>query len=166
MRKMYLDETNLDGCVAVYVPATEVIRAGTSVYSMPVSDKNDEYKNIAEKYDINFIFDDKIPAIDFYTIPMTSVFATDSNGGCFVSVKDFFDLESDAQICYISSDEKCYLVAENAKEFIENISVWKNDMRLFTDIKFYSSKTEAEKENEFLDLNELERTMNGELTDD
>ena len=166
MRKIYLDDTSLDGCVAVYISDAEVVRAGTSVYSMPVSDKNDEYKNIAEKYDINFIFDDNIPAIDFYTIPMTSVFATDSKGGYLVSVRDFFDLKSDVPICYISSDKKCYLVAENAKEFIENISVWKNNMRLFTDIKFYSSKAEAEKENEFLDLKKLEKITDGEFTND
>ena len=161
MKKIYLDETSLDSCTAVFVSDAEVIRAGSTVYSMPASENNDEYKKIAKEYDIKFVFDDNIPAIDFYTIPMTSVFATDSKGGYFVSVEDYFDLESEVPICYIDSDRKCYIVAENGKAFLQNISEWKNKMNLFSGIKFYSSKAEAEKENEFLDLDELKKMIDG-----
>ncbi|MEE1061659.1 MAG: hypothetical protein UH080_07570 [Ruminococcus sp.] len=165
MKKIYLDETQSDCCTAVFVSDAEVIRAGATVYSMPVSDKNDEYKRLAEDYDVRFIFDDNPPAINFYTIPLINIFATDSNGGYIASLGQIFDIESNAPICYIDSDKKCYVIAENGKEFLKNISNWKDKKELINDIKFYYSKEEAEKENEFLDIKELEKSIRGENYD-
>ncbi len=165
MRKIYLDETELNFCTAVFVSDAEVIRAGVVVYSMPVSEKNVEYKRFAEDYDMRFIFDDNPPVVDFYTIPLINIFATDSKGGYIASLGQMLDFESDATICYIDNDKKCYIVAENGKAFLQNISEWKNKMELFNDIKFYASKSEAEKENEFLDIRELEKTIKGEYND-
>ena len=165
MRKIYLDETELNYCVAVFVSDAEVIRAGATIYSMPVSENNDEYKRFAQNYDVSFIFDDNPIAVDFYTIPLINIFATDSNGGYIASLGQILDLESNAPLCYIDKNKKCYIIAENGKEFLQNITEWKNRMELFSDIKFYSSKAEAERENEFLDIKDLEKTIKGEDND-
>lgn len=42
---------------------------------MDVTDKNQEYQRYAKDYDIQFIFDDNIPNIEFYTVPQVDVMA-------------------------------------------------------------------------------------------
>ena len=116
MRKMYLDETETHECTSLFMRDVEIIHAGTTVYSMPVKEKNSEYEKFGNEYDIHFIFDDDIPHIDFYTIPQVDIMATDSLGGFIGTVGQISDLESDAPICYIDKERNCYLVAENAKD--------------------------------------------------
>jgi len=96
-----------------------------------------------------------IPAIDFYTIPRVDIFATDSAGGYIGTIEKMTDLESDAAICYIDKERKCYLITENSTEFLQNASNWSNRLVPYEKIKFYISKDEAEKENAFIDISEL-----------
>ena len=57
------------------------IPAGTSIFSMPDTEKNRKWKSFADKYDIHFIFENDIPEVDFYSVPQFHIMATDSNGG-------------------------------------------------------------------------------------
>ena len=134
----------------------EIVRAGTTVYSMPIRHKNAEYERFAKEYDIHFVFDDNIPAVDFYTIPQVDILATDSNGGYIGTIGQMSDLESNAPIGYIDKDRQCYLISKNGKEFMEKVSSWKYALEPYDEIKFYSSKAEAMKENEFLILPRLD----------
>lgn len=155
MRKVYLDETEASSCMSVFVKDAEVIKAGATIYAMPVKDKNSEYQRYADEYDIHFLFEDNIPVVDFYTIPQVDIFAVDSEGGFIGSVGQMTDFESDAVICYISKDRNCYSVAKNGKEFLKNVEQWKSNLMPYDDVEMFSSREEAESKYEFLDRAEL-----------
>jgi len=155
-KKIYLDMTGMKSCTSVWMKDTEIIPAGATVYAMSSKHKNAEYERFSREYDINFIFDDNIPVIDFYTIPRIDIFATDSRGGYIGTVGKMTDLEGDAPICYIDKDRQCYLICKTGKEFLQKASSWKTSHEPYKDIIFYSSKAEAMKEKEFLSLDEFE----------
>jgi hypothetical protein len=91
--KIYLDITQSSTYLSIYVKDTEVIPAGTTVYSMSVKEKNSEYQRFADEYGIHFIFDDNVQKIYFYKIPMVNIFATDNFGGYIGSLGHQIDLE-------------------------------------------------------------------------
>ena len=105
MRKVYLDTTQANMCISIYVNDAEVVQAGASVNVMSVKHKNSEYQKYAEEYDIHFIFADDVPKVDFYTVPMVDIFAVDSAGGYIGSVGQSADLEADIPICYIDAEK-------------------------------------------------------------
>ena len=153
MKKVYLDQTQAHECMSIYMKDVEIIHAGTTIYSMPIKDKNAEYERFADEYDIHFIFDDDIPHIDFYTIPQVDIMAIDSQGGFIGTIGQMSDLKSDAQICYIDNRHNCYLIVEKSKDFLKYAPMWKNCLKEYNGVTFYNSKSEAEKDVEFLDLN-------------
>lgn len=108
MKKVFLDMTQNDNCISVFQKDTEVLQAGTTIYSMPIKDKNDEYQKFADYYDIHFIFDDNTVSIDFYTIPRVDIMAIDSQGGYIGTVGGLSDVESNMPICYIDKDRKAF----------------------------------------------------------
>ena len=121
MRKVYLDRTELTGAIFVNSKDTEVILAGTSIYSMSVYHKNEEYQKYADDYDIHFIFDDDISHLEFYTVPYVDVMAKDSQGGFIGTVGQQCDLKRDAPICYINRHLECLIISENEGDFLSNI---------------------------------------------
>lgn len=149
-KQVFLDRTENSGCTGVFIRGAEVIPAGTTVYSMSVKDKNAEYQKYADEYDIHFIFDDKLPIIDFYTIPQVDIFAADSKGGLFGTVGQMTDMEGQARICYIDSNRECYSIADNGIDFLQSASEWKKRMIPDKEIRFFKSKTEAIKKYEFI----------------
>lgn len=151
MKRLYLDATTLTDCMSVIIKDTEVIWAGTTVYSMPVKCKNAEYQRYAQEYDIHFIFDDNIPQIDFYTIPRVDIMATDSRGGYIGTIGEQCDLGSEAPVCYIDRTRKCFLLGKCGKDFLQKISTWQDNLEAYEGIMFYESKEAAMKENEFAD---------------
>lgn len=159
-RKKYLDATEA-GCTGVWLKDTEIIPAGTTVYSMSVKHKNEEYERFAKEYDIHFIFEDNIPVINFYTIPRVDIFAMDSKGGYIGTVGKLTDLESDAPICYIAKDKECYIITENGAKFLELASKWQENLTAYDGIDFYASKEAAMQENAFLKPEEMKGEQNG-----
>lgn len=81
IKTVYYDATTLNECIGVLSSSIKVMAAGTTIYSMPCNEKNNEYEKYAKEYDIHFIFADIIPHINFYTIPQVDIMATDSLGG-------------------------------------------------------------------------------------
>lgn len=159
MRKVYLDTTKANMCISVYVNDAEVVLAGTPVNSMSVKHKNSEYQRFAEEYDIHFVFEDNVPKIDFYTVPMVEIFAVDSVGGYIGSVGQSTDLQEDIPICYIDVDKRFYLIAENGKEFLKNVHEWKKHLTPNNDIEFFESLKKAQEKYDFLDRVELEQEL-------
>ena len=155
MKKLYLDRTEDSGCTGVFVKDAEIIPAGTTIYLMPVSDKNSEYQRYADEYDIHFIFDDDVPCVHFYTVPHIDIMALDSSGGYIGTLGQCCDLESDAPICYIDRERKCYLIAENGADFTEHVSDWKTRMKPYSDVVFYQSLEDAQRVLEFIDIKSL-----------
>lgn len=152
MRKVYLDRTELIGAINVNIEDTEVILAGTTIFPMSAHDKNEEYQKFASDYDIQFIFDDNIPHLEFFTVPHVDIMAKDSKGGFIGTVYQQCDLESDAPICYINRDLECLIISENAEDFLSNIGTWQDNLKPYDKITVYRSKAEAETELEFIDL--------------
>lgn len=159
MRKVYLDMTQANMCISVYVKDAEVILAGTTVNAMSVKYKNSEYQRFAEEYDIHFIFEEDIPRIDFYTVPMVEIFAVDSADGYIGSVGQTTDLQGDIPICYIDRNKRCYLIADNGKEFLKKADQWKENLAPYGDIEFFESFDAAREKYEFLDRTELEEDL-------
>ncbi len=143
MKKLYLDMTKNNTCSSIFMKDTEIIRTGTTVYSMPASARNAEYQRLADEYDVHFIFDDVKVRADIYTIPWTDIMATDSQGGYIVTVGEMSGPDSDAPICYIDREKNIFKIAENFREFIDNIKNWKENRKPFDGIRLFSSKEEA-----------------------
>ena len=164
MRKVYLDTTQADMCITVFVNDAEVVLTGTSVNAMSVKHKNSEYIRFAEEYDIQFIFADNVPKVDFYSVPMVDVFAIDSVGGYLGSIGHFTDFEQDIPICYVDADKNCYLIAKSGAEFLSKVKHWKEQLIPYTDIEFLDSYEIAQHKYEFLDRlgieNELKNVEN------
>ena len=157
MKKVYVDKNEMPGATSLWMKDVEIEWAGVVVYSMSVEDKDENYQRYEEQYDIQFIFDDKQPNIDFYTVPMVEIFAIDSEGGYIGSVGESVDYESTAPICYINKNKECYLIAENFKYLIDNPENWKQKMQPYYEIEIFSSKEDAEKNFEFLDVNQMNK---------
>lgn len=155
MRKVYLDKTKNNMCISVYMKDTEIIPAGTLVNAMSIRHKNSEYQRFADEYDVHFLFEDDVPKVDYYTIPMVDIFAVDSNGGCIGSVGQATDLQGDIPICYIDAERNCYLIAGNGKEFLAKVQYWKKDLVSYDGIEFLESLEEAQEKYEFLDVTEF-----------
>ena len=157
MKKIYLDTTELQltGIASVGIQDTEIILAGAIISSMSNKDKNHEYERYSEDYDIHFIFEDCVPHLEFYTVPLVDIIAIDSEGGFLGSVGQQFDLESDASICYINNNLECFIVSKNVAEFLSNLETWKSNLKPYDKVTFYNSKIEAEKELEFINLADI-----------
>ncbi|MFA9378360.1 MAG: hypothetical protein ACERKZ_16695 [Lachnotalea sp.] len=161
MKKIFVDATEaVEETVALFIEGAECVLTGTTINSMSIKEKNDEYERFAQEYDINFIFDDEIPEIDFYTVPLIDIMATDSRGGYIGTIGEMTDFQSDAPICYISKERKCYILASNGIEFINGVTAWKKHMKPYENIVIYSSKEEATKEIAFMKSTNLGRTEN------
>lgn len=152
MKKVCLDMNENNNCIAVLKKDIDFIQAGVTVYSMPVEYKNSEYCNFADKYDVHFIFDDMVVKVDFYTVPRVDIMAVDSHNGYIGTVGEMSGLESNGPICYIDKNREVFLIAEDFREFLENIECWKERLKKYDEISFFNSKEEAEKSYEFIDV--------------
>lgn len=155
MKKLYFDETENNKCIGIFMTDVEIISAGTTIYAMPITDKNYQYQEIAHHYDIHFIFEDNIPMIPFYTVPQIDIMATDSNGGFIGTLGHLSDLSSQSPICYIDINRQCYLIAPNGPAFLQNLSHWKNNLVPYNDVLFYDSKASAQKALDFITLQDI-----------
>ena len=157
MRKIYIDRNSVPGPTSVWIKDAEVIWAGAVLSSMNVKHKNEDYKKIASKHDVHFIFDDEIPVVDFYTVPLVDIFAMDSTGGYIGSIGEAAYFGSNATICYISPQKECFFIADNFSEFINHLNVWNEHMVPYNELEFFCSKEDAENKYEFLDMSEFTR---------
>lgn len=155
MRKVYVDRTELNGgAIFANSKDTEFILAGTSIYSMGVYHKNEEYQKYADDYDIHFIFDDDIPHLRFFAVPYVEVIAKDSQGGFIATVGQQCDVKRDAPFIYINRYLECLIISKNEGDFLSNIGLWQDNLKPYDKITVYRSKAEAEMELEFLDLSD------------
>ena len=155
MKTVYIDKNEMPGATSIWMRDVEIKWAGVVVCSMSVKDKDEKYQQYEEQYDIQFIFDDKQPDIDFYTVPMVEIFARDSIGGYIGTVGENVDYESTAPICYISKNKECFLIAESFKCLISEPDNWKEKMTPYYEVKIFSSKKEAENNFEFFDVTQM-----------
>lgn len=162
MTKTCIDKNSLPGPTSIWIKDKEIIWTGIVINSMGVNCKNETYETYANEYDIQFIFDDNIPVINFYTVPMVDVFAIDSDGGYIASVGEETFLGSNAPICYINKNKECFLIADNFSSFINKPENWKETMKPYIEIEIFGSMEEAKIKYEFLDVTEFKRRIRNE----
>ena len=145
-KKVYLDCSESDGPAAVISSEAEYIPAGTMVNAMPIRHKQDIMRGFSEALDIHFIFEDKIPWVDFYAVPYLEVIATDSEGGWIGT------LGEDAPVVYVDKNRKCWQIAENIPCFYSIRPGWKREMIPYDGLKIYASPEAAKAELEFVEI--------------
>ena len=141
MEKLYLDRTEIPDNMAIIVRKAEIIETGTTIYSMSVREDNELYRKFAEEYDIRFIFDDRIPVVEFYAVPRLDIFATDSRGGYFVTVGSCFD--RDLPVYYMDAAGDFFLVAESGSAFVENAPNWRAVLKPWAGVEIFPTKDAA-----------------------
>lgn len=154
MRQLYVDTASHREAIALFVnePGTEIIPAGTAVCSMSPKDRNEEYRTYADQYDLHFIFDDAVPAVDFYAVPRVELFACDSGGGLFGTIIGSPDLEEETPVCYISPERKPYRAAGSLRELLEIVKgpgSWKSQLTADGLVTLYASREDAAEKLEF-----------------
>lgn len=50
---------------------------------------------------------------------------------------------------------ECFIISENGVDFLSNVESWRDNLKPYGEITFYSSRTEARMELEFIDLAKL-----------
>lgn len=152
MQKAYFDITEFNECIGIIVPDREVVFTGTTIHSMSVTEKDKEYERFAQDYDVHFIFEDDIPVLPFYTVPAVDLLAKDSAGGWIGTVFVQSDSETAEPVCYIPPDRECFLIAKSIEEFVKTADSWKSHLKPYHQITFYSSRSDAEQELEFIKI--------------
>ena len=107
MKTLYVDKTAEKECAGYFLKDCELIWAGSTVSSVPLSERKrhgEEYERFAREYGIQFFFEDNAAVPEFYTVPWTEVFASDGEGG-FLAVLNG-DVQSEGAVCLISADRK------------------------------------------------------------
>lgn len=143
----YLDLTNTEGCIG-FIPENgeTVICTGVSFHSMPLSVKKKEgkaYAAFARDYGISFLFDDDIPAIDFYSVPRVDIAAVDRDGGFIASVGEPFSLHHRVPLIYISKERKAYLITSDSTDFLPLAAHWKDHLQPYDGVALYASREDA-----------------------
>ena len=157
MKKVYIDKSSVPGPASIWIKDAKVIWAGAVISSMSIKHKNEDYKKVALEHDVHFIFDDEIPVVDFYTVPLVDIFAMDSTGGYIGSIGEAAYFGSNATICYISPQKECFFIAKNFSEFINHLNIWNEHMVPYNELEFFCSKEDADNKYEFLDMSEFTR---------
>ena len=162
MKRLFLDVTSsnyngANGAICVILKDAEIIQAGTTIYSMPTELMDEEYQKFIDCYDIHFIFDNMALNVDFYAVPRVDIMAVDSRGGYIGTVGGLTVIESEFPICYIDTNRKIFRLAAHFKNFVNASADWQKQLQPCDDVKLFSSKSEAAKEYEFIDIDPLLR---------
>lgn len=154
MEKLYLDRTEIPGNMALIVRNAEIIQTGTTVYAMSVGEDHPLYQKFAEEYDIHFIFDDRIPEVEWYAVPQAEIFAVDSCGGYFASIGGAFDM--DDPVYYIDAQMDCFLVAMSGRAFVEIAPNWRAVLKPWNSVEIFPTKDAAKEKYTLFGKSDLE----------
>ena len=160
--KIYIDKIAHPEAVSYFFTAYEPVWAGTTIYSMAVNEKCREYQELADLFDICFLFDDDVPIADFYSVPWIDIFAKDSHGGYFAGFQGTVGLDEAVPVLYIDSGKNIYRIADNLKDFLDS-PTWCMEKKMVTDeVKIFKSKEEAQRLLLFMEPNDMVQAEEGE----
>lgn len=143
-KQQYYDCSTCLGATSIIAQRATLLPAGTSVYSMPESAYNDEYRIIQEKYGVSFIFDYMKVECPFYAVPRFDVMAIDHEGGYIGMLGAICDLEDNRPVYYIDKNKDTFMIVSNAKNYLNTIEHWKETMIPTNDIQIFESRKDAE----------------------
>lgn len=132
----------------------KVMFAGTIIRRLDNKEKNHEIIKNAKENHINYIFEDTIISVDFYSVPRLNIFAFDDTGYYGVTGDSF--IQGNEPVYYVDHHRECFKYANNLRDFIENMGQQKDHLEKVTDISFYDSKEQAKQELNFLKINNHE----------
>ena len=153
--KIYIDKISHPEAVAYFLTDYEPVWAGTTIYSMAVNQKCREYQELADRFDICFLFDDDVPVVDFYSVPWIDIFAKDSNGGYFAGFHGTVGLDEDVPVLYIDGGKNIYRIADNLKDFLDNPNRCREKKKATDEVKIFKSKEEAQRLLPFMEPNDV-----------
>ncbi len=158
MKRLYWDvaeEKVKDGCIGIITDKGAVLPAGTTLSVMSVREKDKLYQEFAERYDVQFLFDDEQHQADFYAVPQVDIFAKDSRGGLFGTIGQTTAASYDAPVCYIDQNKRCYRIADSFASFVKLLEAgcgFQETMVLADNVILYPSREAAEQEMEFIHI--------------
>ena len=129
--------------------------AGTTIYSMAVNQKCREYQELADQFDICFLFDDDVPVVDFYSVPWIDILAKDSHGGYFAGFQGTVGLDEAVPILYIDSGKNIYRIADNLKDFLDSPNRCMEQKKVADEVKIFKSKEEAQRKFPFMEPDDM-----------
>jgi hypothetical protein len=158
--KLYIDATQHIGISVFYKDEpVEITQAGTTVYTMSLKDRNEEYLMLEKQKGLFFIFEDNLPVIDFYTVPRIDIFARDNQSGYLGTVGAISDIEDlNSPICYIDKNRNVFNVANCMRDYLfpaEIIGESISHSEPMKGVTFHSSLQEAKKLYEFIDVEQI-----------
>lgn len=127
-----------------------MVPTGTTIRVMDLeeTESKEQYEKLARDFDINFIFNDIVPKVDFYTVPQVDIFAADSFGGYWATIGGRTDIINETDpICFIDNERYTFFVSENLNRFIyplDTIGERIKNKTPINNITFYESKKDAE----------------------
>lgn len=143
---LYMDFSGTEGAIGFISDGEPVIPVGVHVNAMPMSVKKKEwelYQKFAKDNDVHFLFEDDVPAVDFYAVPQVDIVATDSDGGLIASVGEAFSLHESMPLIYISSKGECFLITADSTQFLSIAPKWKSQLVPYDGVTLYPSKEAA-----------------------
>lgn len=155
MRTVYYDMNDITvGAVGVFLRDAKVMPAGVTMACEPAVARQDAnvmqaYARFAEK-DVHFIFQDDLPAIDFYSVPRVDVFARTTDG-LLATVGESSDAEGEAPIVLIDHKKHVYRAAKTMMDLLTSTN-WKDGVGEERDVRIFPNREAAEAELEFIDI--------------
>lgn len=150
--QQYYDCNSCSKGISVVTNKNAVLPAGTSVYSMPSSDDNEDYEMIRAKYGLSFIFEPMKIEYSFYSVPRFDIMAVDNCGGYIGMLGGICDMEDGRPVYYVDCNRNTYMIATSGHEFIQDISHWRARMTPTTDMVLFDSKYDAQQVYSFIDI--------------
>lgn len=122
----------------------EHLCGGKIIESFIPTCEEDGFTLLQRKRGIRLIFAGLEPKLDWFPVPCLWVFATDEMGGAFAHGEG--NLEN-SPIYYVSTENKCWYLAENFREFVRLVIFAPEWMEKVTREKYdFSEETKEERE--------------------
>ena len=96
-----------DGC--------EVIRAGKDFALSVMTCEENGFLSLQRKRGISLIFEGNVPKVDFFPVPMLTLFAKDLEGGFFA----YAEKNGKQAVHYVSAALECWYLAEDIRTFVQ-----------------------------------------------
>lgn len=160
-KQQYYDCDSRFECSSFLANGRSVMPAGTTIYSMPIKSRKDEYCQIRQECDIAFVFDDMIIEPAFYSVPRFDIMAIDSKGGYLGMLGNICDLEDGRPVYYIDAQWNTYQVAKDGHDFIQNMKEWKENLVPTDDMSLFTTKNDAKQVFSFVEVTSFQEESEG-----
>ncbi len=93
----------------------EVIRVGKDFAPSVMTCEENGFLSLQRKRGIYLIFEGNLPKVDFFPVPMLTLFAKDMDGGFFA----YAEKDGQQAVYYVSAALECWYLAKDLREFVQ-----------------------------------------------